>query len=179
MEAQMKEIILKLSSIEDYSLEVLFHHTIDSTQLQQVKFTLWLEENGIDFKDISGSESALIQSYTACDLHVGYRVHAHIFCSSISRPSVLLSEDGRGVALKEVVGGLSFKAYTHRSSSLIAKVLGKLKLYDIFTTAPGFVDDVVGNIDYEFKQGRPRISLCRFAIDGHYLQMEKMICQLP
>jgi hypothetical protein len=179
MARQMKNVILKLSAIEGCSLEVLFHHKIELSQSRQRAFTSWLKENKINYKDISGSEGGLIQSYEECDLHVGYRVHAHIFCSSISKPSVLLSEDGRGVALKDVIGGLSFKAYTHCSSGLISRTLGKLKLYDILTTVPGFADDVVNNLDYEIRQGYPRISLCRSAIDGHYLQMQKMIQQLP
>lgn len=42
--------------------------------------------------------------YDGCDLHVGYRVHAHIFCTSHRRPSVLLHEDGRGRAQTATLG---------------------------------------------------------------------------
>ena len=34
--------------------------------------------------------------YRDCDLHVGYRVHAHLHFLSCRRPSVLVIEDGRG-----------------------------------------------------------------------------------
>ena len=51
--------------------------------------------------------------------------------------------------------------------------------YGTLRTVPGFADDVVNNLDYEIRQGYPRISLCRSAIDGHSLQMQKMIQQLP
>jgi hypothetical protein len=35
--------------------------------------------------------------YGECDLHIGYRVHAHLSFSSQRRPSVLVCEDGRGI----------------------------------------------------------------------------------
>jgi hypothetical protein len=38
-----------------------------------------------------------IDFYHQCDLHIGYRLHAHLFFLSIRRPSFLIQEDGRGV----------------------------------------------------------------------------------
>lgn len=35
--------------------------------------------------------------YASADLHVGYRVHAHIFALSLRRPSLLIAEDTRGL----------------------------------------------------------------------------------
>lgn len=40
-----------------------------------------------------------IEFYRDCDLHVGYRVHAHLFFLSVRKPSVLISEDGRGTGV--------------------------------------------------------------------------------
>jgi len=37
-----------------------------------------------------------IQFYRGCDLHIGYRVHAHLFFVSARQISYLLHEDGRG-----------------------------------------------------------------------------------
>ena len=179
MEKQMKDLISLLSKKTEFNLEVLFHHKIDRSMPKQNKFVEWLEKEHINYKDISGSENGLIDSYSACDLHIGYRVHAHIFCCSISKPSVLLSEDGRGVALKEVIGGLSLKAYTGYGNQLALKAANKIGLYDIFKADPVFAQDVVNNLEYEIEQNYPRVSLCRGAIDGHYAQMQKVIDQLP
>ena len=179
MGAQMKDIISQISAIDDLKLEVLFHHAIDGQHPRQSEFTTWLEEKNILYRDISGGENDLIEAYSDCDLHVGYRVHAHIYCCSISKPSVLLSEDGRGVALKDVIGGLSYKAYTRYSDGLIRKVAGRLGLCDVFTTSSGFAGGVVKNIQYEIENAYPRASLCRTAIDGHFPQMERVISQLP
>lgn len=38
-----------------------------------------------------------IEFYGGADLHVGYRVHAHLCFLSQRRPSLLISEDGRGI----------------------------------------------------------------------------------
>ena len=40
-----------------------------------------------------------LELYRKCDLHVGYRVHSHIYFLSIKKPSFLLHEDGRGKGL--------------------------------------------------------------------------------
>lgn len=37
-----------------------------------------------------------IDFYKECDLHIGYRVHAHIFFLARRKPSFLINEDGRG-----------------------------------------------------------------------------------
>jgi hypothetical protein len=41
--------------------------------------------------------------YRTCDMHVGYRLHAHIFFLSLRKPSFLIHEDGRGSAFAETV----------------------------------------------------------------------------
>jgi polysaccharide pyruvyl transferase WcaK-like protein len=50
---------------------------------------------GFHVIDASGDVSAL-ELYRDCDLHVGYRVHAHLSALSFRRPSLLVIEDGRG-----------------------------------------------------------------------------------
>lgn len=42
--------------------------------------------------------------YSRCDLHVGFRVHAHIAFLSFRRPSILIQEDGRGVGQSRTLG---------------------------------------------------------------------------
>ena len=50
---------------------------------------------GFDIVDAS-FDPATIDFYAESDLHVGYRVHAHLDFLSLRRPSILISEDGRG-----------------------------------------------------------------------------------
>ncbi|WP_342512988.1 polysaccharide pyruvyl transferase family protein [Sporosarcina sp. FSL K6-1522] len=44
-----------------------------------------------------------IDFYKQCDIHFGYRVHAHIYFLSIRKPSFLLHEDGRGRGFSEAM----------------------------------------------------------------------------
>lgn len=49
--------------------------------------------------------------YDTCDLHVGFRVHAHIYNLSIRNKTILIEEDGRGAGVNEALGLVSIKAY--------------------------------------------------------------------
>ena len=60
--------------------------------------------------DISNSSSGF-EEYRNCDLHVGYRVHAHIYNLSIRNKTVLIEEDGRGAGVNETLGLPSIRAY--------------------------------------------------------------------
>lgn len=58
---------------------------------------------GFEVVDTSYAASTLGDAVTA-DLHVGYRVHAHLMALSLRRPSLLLAEDGRGVGQQVSLG---------------------------------------------------------------------------
>lgn len=64
---------------------------------------------GYDVVDVSG-DTQRIAFYGACDLHVGYRVHAHICFLSLRRPSVLIEEDGRGTGQTATLGSVGIDA---------------------------------------------------------------------
>lgn len=49
--------------------------------------------------------------YDHCDLHVGFRVHAHLYNLSLRNQSILLEEDGRGVGANETLGLPSIKTF--------------------------------------------------------------------
>lgn len=52
---------------------------------------------------------AMKSLYDRCDLHLGYRVHAHIYCLSRRTPSMLISEDSRGVGQSSALGGTTVR----------------------------------------------------------------------
>lgn len=71
---------------------------------------LALQSRGVHTEDISyGADGFSL--YDKCDLHVGYRVHAHIYNLSIRNRSVLIEEDGRGAGVNETLGLPSIRAY--------------------------------------------------------------------
>lgn len=52
---------------------------------------------------ISGSAEGFKQ-YDSCDLHIGFRVHAHIYNLSMGTPSILINEDARGNGVNDALG---------------------------------------------------------------------------
>ncbi|OZI16548.1 polysaccharide pyruvyl transferase family protein [Bordetella genomosp. 7] len=192
MAAQTREIITSLA--ERYGndvLEVAFHHSLSDHYVSaygrasplfdaQQRMASWLESQRIRYQDISGSAEKLIAYYGDCDLHVGFRVHAHIFMSSVSRPSVLLSEDGRGKATRLVAGGVVLDAYLGHRRSVQDRVLRKLRLsrQGSYIPAPGLAQDIVRVCDYELREG-VRFSSVRANIDRHYPVMQRFVAQLP
>ena len=62
-----------------------------------------VQELGITCKDIAYSADGF-EVYDDCDLHVGFRVHAHIYTLSKRRQSILISEDLRGSSFNQTVG---------------------------------------------------------------------------
>jgi len=61
------------------------------------------DKSGIGFLDISGSVDGF-KAYDDCDLHVGFRVHAHIYNLSRRNLSVLYNEDVRGYGINQTIG---------------------------------------------------------------------------
>jgi hypothetical protein len=191
MEKSVKDLLLHLRNyFTNKHLSVKFHHSISSDFLNtpdassklyknNVRFSEWLDSVGIDYEDISGSAEKLIQSYTNCDLHIGYRVHAHIFMSSISKPSILIAEDGRGKALRSILGGIIFDGYTSYKDSFFLKVLKKMGLIDLYDTDNNLPNLLIKTINTEMRNEMPRLKMPRKGIDQHFKVMEKFIDQLP
>ncbi|SFT66722.1 Polysaccharide pyruvyl transferase [Selenomonas sp. GACV-9] len=63
----------------------------------------FLSEQNISFCDLSGSMNGF-HVYDDIDLHIGYRVHSHIYCLSQRIPTVLIEEDARGGGVNQALG---------------------------------------------------------------------------
>lgn len=65
-----------------------------------------------------------IEFYKECDIHFGYRVHAHIYFLSIRKPSFLLQEDGRGRGFSKSINlSTDVQAYNHDSLDELMSVV--------------------------------------------------------
>lgn len=66
------------------------------------------ESRGFAIWRLAGNLEGL-HAYEACDLHVGYECHAHLYFLSARLPSVLIAEDARGYGFNQTfgVGGLT------------------------------------------------------------------------
>ena len=65
-------------------------------KLKQIRFHYEIDA-------ISGSSEGFKQ-YESCDLHIGFRVHAHIYNLSMGTPSILINEDARGSGVNDALG---------------------------------------------------------------------------
>jgi hypothetical protein len=188
---QMQDVVLRLKEeLSPAKIVVAFHHGLRPNYLNtdgaskslysvQRRFRDWLESIDVSYEDISGDAENLKLFYGSCDLHVGYRVHAHIFMSSISKPSILISEDGRGKALFNVLGGVIFNGYKKVRSSLIIKVLHRCGIFlDNFYPADNLSSDISKTLEYEMNFG-VRLKQPRTTIDECFNIMESFIKQLP
>lgn len=124
IEKQTKEILLKLvKRFGEGHVTVVFHHSFDPEKLHQAygskvthfsqahqRFAAWLDTYAIPKVDISGGSQAMLSHYNSCDLHIGYRVHAHLLRIGMNRPSVLIAEDGRGLGQQCAIGGAIYCA---------------------------------------------------------------------
>ena len=63
-------------------------------------------------------------SLAEAHVHVGYRVHAHLYCLSRATPSYLLYEDTRGIGVGETLGHLGGDAAVGVRSSRTERLYG-------------------------------------------------------
>lgn len=77
------------------------------------------DKYGIGFYDIAGSADGF-SVYDDCDMHVGFRVHAHIYNLSRRNLSVLFNEDIRGIGVNNTVGldNITVEAPTYRKKKI-------------------------------------------------------------
>lgn len=188
---QMKASIVGFRSMfQECDFEVIFHHSLDdgfvnthnatSRHLKGHRvFAAWLEENDVKYKDISGSAENLIDCYSAVDLHIGYRVHAHIFMTSIGKRSMLIAEDGRGKALKGVCDGLIIDGVDGVPSSIVHRILRKLGLFSGYKVSDTLPGEALAQLEYEIENEYPRMRKSQILLQDNYQTMNAFIAQLP
>ncbi|HEX2679212.1 MAG TPA: polysaccharide pyruvyl transferase family protein [Polyangiales bacterium] len=91
-----------------------FHHGIEVSDVKMAQANARIVEQARQLRfeclDVSCSHEKLA-AYDDCDLHLGYRVHAHIYFSSLRKPTMLLAEDSRGSGVLHALGGTGFHAW--------------------------------------------------------------------
>ncbi len=97
-----------------------------------------------------------IRFYRECDLHVGYRVHAHLAFLSMRKPSFLLQEDGRGIGASASLG-------TH----------------DVYARAAGALESLFARLDVELASGFSGFAAIGRRIDDAYVAMREFLERLP
>lgn len=196
MERQMKTLVERLAErFGAGNVTVVFHHALTQDGLKvygsglqrfayaHQRFADWLDTLGVAKADISGGVDAMLAHYSDTDLHVGYRVHAHILRLSLCRPSILIAEDGRGRALQHFLGGPIYCA-GNTGGGKVGSVLNRLRLQGRLSTAssaaiealPG---ELLNILDNEIRTDFPR---CRQSVavrNSAYQDMEHFVRALP
>ena len=78
-------------------------HTTVRSSVALLTLVAALRLRGIFSRDTAYDLSKL-DFYRECDLHVGYRVHAHVMFTSMNKPTFLIQEDTRGIGLSTTLG---------------------------------------------------------------------------
>lgn len=116
-------------------IEYVFHRGIKhdqftSKQVEKLinKIVRELEKLNVIYHDIAyGCEG--FHLYDDCDLHIGHRVHAHIYNMSVRNRSILIEEDSRGAGVNEALCLWGIKAYENKISSntnIVSKAINKI-----------------------------------------------------
>lgn len=193
MEAAMKRQILRVrDAFHDRPFEVVFHHSLDPAAYLQVhgasrkhnemhlRFSEWLKHNGIPHVDISGSAERMLEYYRGVSLHLGYRVHAHILMGSVSKPSVLFTEDGRGKATRDVMGGMVVDGFCNVRTGKLARALNRiLPLVDQYNANDNAIDDALHMLRYESSSHMQRTRMSRSMMDCNFSLMRSFLNGLP
>lgn len=117
------------NNFSNSNITLVFHR--DKDQLKGKNKDLLEKElykNCINVVDISGNVNGF-NIYDNSDLHIGFRVYAHIYNLSIRRRTILIEEDGRGAGCNDTLGLFGIKAYNQEieiKNKYINKVLHKL-----------------------------------------------------
>lgn len=73
-------------------------------------------DHGFEIRETSRSLDRL-SFYDDCSLHVGYECHAHLYFLRSRLPSVLVTEDARGVGFAYTFGGGGFDGFTRAQTA--------------------------------------------------------------
>lgn len=135
-----------------------------------------LRASGIEVKDISyGSQG--FEIYNDGDLHIGFRVHAHIYNLSLRRRTLLIEEDGRGGGVNQSLGLLAVKAFNEelQTDNRYANKLHKLLRRQ---TNPYFLNDVDCTLQIMADTHDKYLENAFAMMQEYYTRMRQYILQL-
>lgn len=122
-------IVYLRSSFPNSNITLVFHRDKDVCEKSLLSLlNKIIYENNVNVLDISGSADGF-KVYDNSDLHIGFRVHAHIYNLSIRR-TVLIEEDGRGAGCNDTLGLVGIKAFNQEiqiEGKYFNRILNKLK----------------------------------------------------
>jgi hypothetical protein len=171
----------------DCSFTIVHHRGV------QVPFERLAQRHGWLTREISGSAEGFA-AYDEVDLHLGYRVHAHLYATSRGVLSYLIAEDSRGVGAIEGLGGLGIPGFGSGWGGVHRLAMAKLPRYanpvrpglwrlalptSRILRAPDVSRAMVGQIRADEIEGFPAHYQARNNIRATLSDMQRMIATLP
>lgn len=158
----------------------VFHRGVGADQYtsdKQGKMLKQLSEKikqlGMEIKDISYSADGF-SIYDSCDLHIGYRVHAHIYNLSCRHKSILVEEDSRGAGVNSALGLNGIRSYKMKSV-VTNNMIVKRGLRKFETSSEYVIKEIDDYIEQLEEDGYQEF---KFAFERMNFYFEKMIAHL-
>ncbi|MFZ6050876.1 polysaccharide pyruvyl transferase family protein [Halocola ammonii] len=127
-----------------------------------------------------------LEDQKICDLHVGYRLHSHIYFASMRKPSFVIAEDSRSYGHYTTLGLPGQMAYNH---SLFAEWLpylengmirgGIFKFLPVVDVPKSISDLVIEQIDRELSNDYPSFEGIDKKLDSYLGEMKSFLKNLP
>ncbi len=189
---QSVKLLLQLSSIfPNAKFQISFHRGLsadeftteaeaDSARALAEKLQA-LSPDRISIHDTS-YDLDRITFYSDCDLHVGYRVHAHIHFLSRLAPSILINEDGRGRGVQSAFSLSSIDGWRYTffgklsntiNSVFIRKAIGKI--FSVTSSSRSMVEQTKKMIEDQIGNDWIGFSLLRDIINSTEMIMKGYI----
>lgn len=116
LQSQFRKLLYLLTK-KGYRVKAAFNKGFETIEQKNTKE--WILENlNIYSYDTSGP-SIFPEIIKDCDIHIGFRVHSHIYSLISFIPSLLIPEDGRGFSINRLFGFSKLHAYRRSSNSII------------------------------------------------------------
>lgn len=166
-EAEINYIFHRGIESDNYTGSIVAKANVD---LQQK-----LEAIGVKIHDIAyGYEG--FEIYDECDIHIGYRVHAHIYNLSRRNKTILIEEDVRGAGINDALGLWRIKAY-QKKRKIAYSTGGKIynKVYDHFETNKSLIEEVNTYIQYLNSNDYLLFNEAFGRMENYYLNMQRHI----
>ena len=132
---------------------------------RQIDLMKTLEDYKVNVEYISGTAEGF-GIYDDCDIHIGFRVHAHIYNLSKRKFSILIEEDGRGAGVNDALGLTRIKAYLTNDFNSEYKINENI-IYDVRNCLYNYMDS-----DYI------RLRNAFGLIDKYYMNIKKQILSI-
>lgn len=146
-------------------LVAAFHHAVEDAELKRLfngriplgwrDLFVRVSGAGVRVADISGGLDRMLELYASADLHVGYRVHAHVLMTSWRKPSLLIAEDGRGSGMADVISGRVLCAWgsRRRPRGLVGRIFARKAEFEK-AYCSGMGEQVIGELERCSREGK-------------------------